>query len=190
MDSFEWLLVIILWVITHNSFSLQNTNQTQVLTPELNILVQIFTVCNLVLIPNSEDQTSQDADPGFSYPQRTVLPVWPYLKCLVSQDKFVSQKTPFLKKKGQDSLLVNVKCITVIPDMFYPKWKKSLCHRREKVISHNLSLKQEEITTITRRKNLWSNIVPALDINYISLEPSLLYKKNVLMLGDWRNKRR
>lgn len=74
MDSFEWLLAIASWAISCNSFFLQNTNQTKALAPELNILVQIFTVHKLLLIPTSRDQASQVLAPRFSYPQRAVLP--------------------------------------------------------------------------------------------------------------------
>lgn len=55
--------------------------------------------------------------------------------CLVSQDKFVSQKTLSLETKGQNSRLVNVKCVTVIPDMFYPKWKKVCATEKKKMFS-------------------------------------------------------
>ena len=73
MDSFEQLLAIASRVISCYSFSLQNTNQTQTLAPELNILVQIFTVHNLLLIPINKDQVSQVLTHRFSYPPRTVL---------------------------------------------------------------------------------------------------------------------
>lgn len=73
MDSFERLLPIASWAISCNNFSLQNTNQTQVLAPELNILVQVFTVHNYLLIPISKDQAPQILAPRFSHPQRTVL---------------------------------------------------------------------------------------------------------------------
>lgn len=53
---------------------------------------------------------------------------------LISQDEFISQRTPQLKKKGQESSVVNVKCITVIPDTFYPKWnKKFVPHKKKKL---------------------------------------------------------
>lgn len=73
MGSFDWLLAIAPCTISFNSFSLQNTNQTQPLAPELCILVQVFTVHNLLLILISNDQSSQILAPRFSHPKRAAL---------------------------------------------------------------------------------------------------------------------
>lgn len=115
----------------------------------------------------------------------------------MSQDELVSQRTLSHKKKGQDSSLVNVKCITVILDMFIQSRVKSLCHRKGKVIS----LKWEEGTTI-REKPLVKHsptpsyksypfrtqlaLLPGTDMKlYAQLCLLLLplQKKNVLILG-------
>lgn len=42
----------------------------------------------------------------------------------MSQDMFISHRTASLKKKGHNSLLINVKCITVILDTVSPEWNK------------------------------------------------------------------
>lgn len=78
-----------------------------------------------------------------------------------------------LKNRGQYSLLVKVKCTTVILDTFYSKWNKMFVSWGS-CFPQSIPKWEEQQSP---RKNPWSKTVPVIHSNYITSKPSLLYSQ-------------